>query len=134
MDIARRAAFAVASLSLVALVAGARPAAAQDVTLGATHRASSEAVPMSAASTPAAAVAAGPTMSNAVAGVRQLETAPARLPQEVERRRHSRDVVLMVVGGAGIIVGSIAGDEAGTIITVAGAVLLLYGLYHFLDH
>jgi hypothetical protein len=116
MDIARRAAFAVASLSLVALAAGARPAAAQDVTPGATT------------------VASGPTMSNAVAGVRQLEAAPALLPQVVERRRHSRDVVLMVVGGAGIIVGSIAGDEAGTIITVAGAVLLLYGLYHFLDH
>jgi hypothetical protein len=141
MSLARRAGpwITAASLSLAALALGAAPASAQEV-VGDVAPPALAAPVVTPAVTPDGPADAplgtpsvsGPTMRHAVAGVRQLDVARAVQAQDVDRRR-SRDVVLMIVGGAGIVVGSIVGDEAGTIITIAGAVMLLYGLYHFLD-
>jgi hypothetical protein len=43
------------------------------------------------------------------------------------------NVALMVVGGAALIIGAIMGHTAGALIAVAGAVVGLYGLYHFIQ-
>lgn len=39
---------------------------------------------------------------------------------------------LMIVGGAALLTGAIIGDDAGTVLMVAGAGVGLYGLYLFL--
>jgi hypothetical protein len=44
-----------------------------------------------------------------------------------------RNVALMVVGGAAIIVGAIIGETAGLLIAVAGAAIGLYGLFNFIQ-
>jgi len=38
----------------------------------------------------------------------------------------------MIVGGAAVLVGAIAGDDAGTILIIGGAGFGLYGLYMYL--
>lgn len=44
----------------------------------------------------------------------------------------SQSVALMIVGGAGLIVGSILDGDSGDIVMVGGAVAGLIGLYHYL--
>lgn len=44
-----------------------------------------------------------------------------------------QNIALMVVGGAAIIIGAIIGETAGLLIAVAGAVIGLYGLFHFIQ-
>lgn len=76
----------------------------------------------------------GPTVSANTAGVR----APA-VAQNVNARAADahmgagQNVALMVVGGAALIIGAIMGHTAGALIAVAGAVVGLYGLYHFIQ-
>ncbi len=74
----------------------------------------------------------GPTLDAATIGVRPLATGPMEIQDT--RPNRSRPVALMLVGAGGLIVGAIVDDEAGTIISVAGAVVLLYGLYRFLQY
>jgi len=45
--------------------------------------------------------------------------------------RSGPDVALMVVGGAALVVGSLIGDDAGTLMMVGGGVLGLLGLYRY---
>lgn len=81
----------------------------------------------------ASAAVTAPTQANATAGVRALNTNTAPADVELLRQQgESRPVALMIVGGAGLLVGSVIGDDAGTIIAVAGGVILLVGLYRFL--
>jgi hypothetical protein len=49
-------------------------------------------------------------------------------PQE----RASSDVALMIVGAAGLVVGSLVDGDAGTIIMIGGGALALVGLYRYL--
>jgi hypothetical protein len=44
-----------------------------------------------------------------------------------------RNVALMVVGGAALIIGAVIGGTAGVLIAVAGAAVGLYGLYNFVQ-
>jgi hypothetical protein len=44
-----------------------------------------------------------------------------------------RPKAMMVVGGAGIVVGALVGGDAGRIIMVGGAVVGLYGLWQYLQ-
>ena len=46
--------------------------------------------------------------------------------------RQSQDVALMIVGGTALIIGSVIGDDAGTLMMVGGGVLGLLGLYRYL--
>jgi hypothetical protein len=50
---------------------------------------------------------------------------PAQGPQ-------SANVALMIVGGAGLVIGSIIGGDTGTIIMVGGGAVALVGLYRYL--
>jgi hypothetical protein len=44
-----------------------------------------------------------------------------------------KNVALMVVGGAALIIGAVIGGTAGVLIAVAGAAVGLYGLYNFVQ-
>jgi hypothetical protein len=44
-----------------------------------------------------------------------------------------RNVALMVVGGAALIIGAAIGGTAGVLIAVAGAAVGLYGLFNFIQ-
>jgi hypothetical protein len=76
----------------------------------------------------------GPTLEAAAVGVR---AAPMKLDASAPRRRSSSGVghagALMVVGGGAMIAGSFIDGDAGTIFIVGGAIILLYGLYQFVQ-
>jgi hypothetical protein len=78
--------------------------------------------------------AAGPTTASRVAGVRRAEAARATPAPAAEARLGAgKNVALMVVGGAALIIGAVIGGTAGVLIAVAGAAIGLYGLYNFVQ-
>lgn len=135
MSIAHR--FTTAAAALFA-VAGSL--AAQGASSGASIDQQVPAVAAPAADqTPVAAPAAEPTVSlapfadKATVGVRQLAPTPSS-PYATPPRDHvGSNVALMIVGGAGLIVGAIIGGTAGTIVMVGGGVVGLVGLYKYLQ-
>ena len=75
----------------------------------------------------------GPTVAASVAGIKASSTAAAK-PMAAERNLGAgRNVALMVVGGAALIIGAVIGGTAGVLIAVGGAAVGLYGLYHFVQ-
>lgn len=127
MQHARRLTITAAVLSFAFLPSA--PAQAQQ---GAAVTPAATSAPVTS-SAEASAVVTAPTPANATSGVRALNTNTAPVDAELLRQQgESRPVALMIVGGAGLLVGSVIGDDAGTIIAVAGGVILLVGLYRFL--
>lgn len=61
------------------------------------------------------------------------ETAPSPFvaPEVPGVRGSGEDVALMVVGGAALVVGSIIGGDAGTLMMVGGGVIGLLGLFRY---
>jgi len=43
------------------------------------------------------------------------------------------NVALMVVGGAALIIGAVIGGDGGLLLAIGGAIVGLYGLYHFIQ-
>lgn len=92
--------------------------------------------PTSSATTPStsySAKSAGPTVDAATVGVKHAASAskaPAAYDAHVGA---GRNVALMVVGGAALIIGAVIGGAAGILIAVAGAAVGLYGLYYFIQ-
>jgi hypothetical protein len=91
-------------------------------------------------STPAPAVAAdavqseplGPVANGSTVGVRML--APSAPAPFVPRREHeSHSVIMMIVGGAVLVVGAVIGGQAGTIIMIGGGVVGIIGLIRYLQ-
>ena len=81
-------------------------------------------------------VVAGPTLGNATVGVRHVDataTAAKAAPAAPRGGGHSHGEVLMIVGGAAILTGIVVGNNAGYAISIAGAVIGLYGLYEYLQ-
>lgn len=78
----------------------------------------------------------GPTMAAATAGfhVSRAPDDPQSRQAAADQAAHSvgPDVALMIVGGAGFLVGLIIGGDAGIAIAIAGAIVALYGLYLYL--
>lgn len=72
-----------------------------------------------------------PTLESARAFVDYTEVT-AVAPVFREQSRESEDVALMIVGGAALVVGSVIGGDAGTIMMVGGGVMGLVGLYRYL--
>ncbi len=90
------------------------------------------------APTPAAAPAyastpAGPTVSSSSVGIRRAPAANAAAPAAEARLGAGRNVALMVVGGAALVIGAVIGGTAGILIAVTGAAVGLYGLYNFIQ-
>jgi hypothetical protein len=75
---------------------------------------------------------AGPTLDNATAGVRTNRNEPMPVPPKPLPPTRQNEA-MMIVGGAGLIVGAIIGDDAGTLIMVGSGVLGLFGLYKYLE-
>ena len=67
----------------------------------------------------------GPTMGAAAIS--------PRLDVAGQRRPFGRSQTLMIIGGATFLAGAIIGDDAGTVMMVAGAGVGLYGLYLYLQ-
>jgi len=79
------------------------------------------------------ATQAGPTVSNAVVGIQRAPAADAAAPMQEARLGAGRNIALMVVGGAALIIGAAIGGTAGILIAVTGAAVGLYGLYNFIQ-
>ncbi|MEP6507709.1 MAG: hypothetical protein ABJC63_05740 [Gemmatimonadales bacterium] len=76
---------------------------------------------------------AGPTVDANKLGVRQTTSSAKAAPAYDARLGAGRNVALMVVGGAALIIGAVIGGAAGVLIAVAGAAVGLYGLYYFVQ-
>ncbi|MEP6992052.1 MAG: hypothetical protein ABJA80_14060 [bacterium] len=87
--------------------------------------------PVPVAAEPAAAPV-GPTLDAASVAVRR-PAADVNTPAPAAARGHDRGTALMIVGGAAILTGLVVGSGAGYAISVAGAVVGLYGLYVYLQ-
>jgi len=92
------------------------------------------AVAQAPAKTPAAQrVSAGPTVNASQVGIRRAEVARSVAPATDTHMGAGKNVALMVVGGAALIIGAVIGGTAGVLIAVAGAAVGLYGLYNFVQ-
>jgi hypothetical protein len=78
-------------------------------------------------------VSLAPFADRASVGVRQLAPTPPSPYAPPPREKVGTNVALMIVGGAGLIVGAIIGGTAGTIVMVGGGVVGLVGLYKYLQ-
>lgn len=73
----------------------------------------------------------GPTIAAASIAVRHAST-----PASLAARRHGgmgQPEILMIVGGAALLVGLVIGGGAGDIIAIGGGVAALIGLYQYLQ-
>ena len=78
-------------------------------------------------------VSAGPTVKASQVGIRRAEVARTAAPAADAHMGAGKNVALMVVGGAALIIGAVIGGTAGVLIAVAGAAIGLYGLYNFVQ-
>lgn len=76
---------------------------------------------------------AGPTIAASKVGVSRSATKAAAPAASEARLGAGRNVALMVVGGAALIIGAVIGGTAGVLIAVAGAAIGLFGLYYFVQ-
>ncbi len=83
---------------------------------------------------PTMRVSAAPVLANMTVGVRNTLNAPAPVPTPVPFRQDTKqNRAMMIVGGAAMLTGAVVGGSAGTLISVSGAVVFLWGLYQFLQ-
>lgn len=73
-----------------------------------------------------------PTLLHSVSGVQFRSDGTRPLPLPFNDGRTGRNPAMMIVGGAGLILGSIIGGDTGTIIMMGGGALGLYGMWQFL--
>ncbi len=78
---------------------------------------------------------AGPTVAAARAGVESRVPATSHDAAATAMRRMGgeQDVALMTVGGAAFVAGLLIGGGGGAALAIGGAVVGLYGLYHFMQ-
>jgi hypothetical protein len=140
MSIAHRFTTAAAALLAAAgsLAAQGSAQGAAQTTGASDQQGSAVAAPVAdpapvAAPAPAQPVSLAPFADNATVGVRSLSPS-APVPYAPPPRDHvGTNVAMMIVGGAGLIVGAIIGGTPGTIVMVAGGVVGLVGLYKYLQ-
>jgi len=72
-----------------------------------------------------------PVRATAPSESRQV-VAAAAVSRAVESSGNSRNMAMMLVGGAGLVVGALVGGNAGTVIMVGGGVVGLLGLWNYL--
>ena len=121
-------------LALIALTLGATGASAQAAVAMDILAAPVAQAPVTVAPAESAAPLAGPRLDQGRIGMAVVReaasSAPTPVPQEISRRR---GVPQMIIGGAAILGGALVGDDAGSIISVAGLVYGLYGLYLYMQ-
>ncbi len=81
-------------------------------------------------------VPAGPTIDRGAVGVRPLAEPAANLDAAEaalqQRLGLGQARALMIVGFAAVVIGLIMDNDPGMLIAIGGAVVGLYGLYHYL--
>lgn len=125
----------IAALALSAAPLGAQLAAAPEpppvLPAAAPVAVTAElAAPANAAPVLDAAVGARPVAMRAELRPAEQRAAAVQPPR---RRGYGRDVALMAVGGAAILLGALAGGDTGGLLIVGGAVVGGIGLYQFLQ-
>ena len=79
---------------------------------------------------------AGPTIARAAVGARPLSQTTTTLDETEaaiqQRLGLGQARALMIVGFAALVIGLIMDNDPGTLIAIGGAVVGLYGLYHYL--
>ena len=87
-----------------------------------------------AAATPLATPApVGPRVASTDV-VRWTPPNPFRVAEPLQDRVHvGRNIAMMVVGGAGLVLGLVIGGDGGLIIATTGGVFGLIGLYRYLS-
>jgi hypothetical protein len=80
---------------------------------------------------PTALVAFGPQVRQL--GVTRAVAATAPALQLQRSHAGGRNVSLMLIGGATLVVGSLVGGDAGTIIMISGGAIGLTGLWRYLQ-
>lgn len=89
---------------------------------------------MRAAAAPPAAVSGAPIAAQVSVGVQRLQPALAPTGKPAPFRGDTRqNRALMIVGGAGMLTGMVIGGDSGTLISVGGGVVFLWGLYQYLQ-
>ena len=92
--------------------------------------------PPSNASAQTARAQPGPTIERAAVGARPLSQTDASLDAAEtamqQRLGLGQARALMIVGFAAVVIGLLMDNDPGTLIAVGGAVVGLYGLYHYL--
>lgn len=87
-----------------------------------------------ASAAPRAPVSGAPVAAQASVGVHRLQPAPAPLGKPAPFRGDTRqNRALMIVGGAAMLTGMVVDGDAGTLISVGGGVVFLWGLYQYLQ-
>jgi hypothetical protein len=91
-------------------------------------------LPSAAAAQGTAAVRASgaPIASQMSVGVQRAREMPAPLPLP-PRADTRQNRAMMIVGGAAMLTGAVVGGDSGTLISVGGAVVFLWGLYQYLQ-
>ncbi len=128
------------SIAVIAALALAAPASAQQGASAAARLAPTPSLPTAPTIAPTALdmptltpePVTSPTSENAVLGLRASTTtvAPSMVP--LPQQRQSENVAMMIVGGAGLVIGSLIDGDTGTIVMVAGGVVGLIGLFRYL--
>ena len=89
---------------------------------------------MRASAATLALVSGAPVAAKASVGVQRLQPAPAPLGKPAPFRGDTRqNRALMIVGGAGMLTGMVIGGDSGTLISVGGGVVFLWGLFQYLQ-
>ncbi len=89
--------------------------------------------PSHAQSANAMSVSGAPVASRMAVGVQRSLNTPAPAPIPLAPRADTKqNRAMMIVGGAAMLTGAVVGGDAGTLISVGGAVVFLVGLYQFL--
>lgn len=126
------------ALTLLAAPAGAQlgPTAA---TPALDSAATAPAVAPAAVPAPVVASAvSGAPVADAAVGLRPVvrlatdEQAQAAYQRRARRRGYGRSIALMASGGAAVVLGALAGGNAGGVLILGGAVVGLIGLYDYL--
>lgn len=119
---------------LAAALLVATPLAAQQVSFDSTSQGTAPVATVATAPTPAPAPIVGPMLQTAAVGFRAdaASTTPNALAV-ASYGENSQNVALMVVGGAGLIVGAVIGGRSGTIVMLGSGILGLVGLFRYLQ-
>lgn len=75
---------------------------------------------------------AGPRLEQTAAGIRPVSSDADAAQLQARTNPQGKPIALMVVGGAAVVLGTLIGNDIGTLISIGGAVALLYGLYLYL--
>ena len=118
--------FALTALAAAVVVVAAAPLGAQQATQS----------PGDAGAVQHRQTPPGPTVDRAAVAVRPLSQRPATTDGAeaamAQRLGLGQARALMIVGFAAVVIGLLMDNDPGTLIAVGGAVVGLYGLYHYL--